>query len=156
MVNLEHVDVLLDVGAQRIDLLEEPFAGQVHAEIAELQRLQFKVPTQRVVVRAQYAFVEEGAQRVLGVLDLLDAVVGGTGITFQVGEEAFDATFEGLHRGDLAAATYDQRHADEVLDQVLERRFVAGGRDGALLQYGFGHLSTAISSSLRLVKALGA
>jgi hypothetical protein len=28
----------------------------------------------------------------LGVLDLLDAVVGGTGITFQVGEEAFDAT----------------------------------------------------------------
>ncbi|MNR24582.1 hypothetical protein D3C85_1416690 [compost metagenome] len=156
MVDLEHVDVLLDVGAQRIDLLEEAFTRQVHAEVAELQWLQLEVLAQLVVAGAQHAFVEEGAQRVLGVLDLFDAVVGGAGFTLQVGEETFHAAFEGLHRGDLAATTHDQGHADEVLDQVLERRFVVGGRDGALLQYGFGHLSTAISSSLRLVKALGA
>ncbi|MNN97736.1 hypothetical protein D3C81_2169600 [compost metagenome] len=69
----------------------------MHAKVAELQRLQLEVPAQFVVAGAQHAFVEERAQGVLGVLDLLDAVVGGAGIALQVGEEAVDAGFEGLY-----------------------------------------------------------
>ncbi|MNC36439.1 hypothetical protein D3C75_849610 [compost metagenome] len=155
VVDLEHIEVLFHVTTQRIDFFEEAFTGQVHAEIAELQGLQFKVPPQFVVPGAQHAFIEERTQGVLGVFHLFNAVVGAAGIAFQRLEEGVDARLEGADRRHLATLAHDQRHADEVLHQVLERRFFTGGGNGAL-HYGFGHLSTAISSSLRLVNALGA
>ncbi|MNG17075.1 hypothetical protein D3C84_1010330 [compost metagenome] len=48
VIHLKYIEILFDVATQRIDLLVKAFAGQVHAEIAELQRLQFKVTAQFV------------------------------------------------------------------------------------------------------------
>ncbi|MNR32383.1 hypothetical protein D3C85_1499640 [compost metagenome] len=95
VVNLEHIEVLFDVATQCVDLFEETFAGQVHAEVAKLQRLQFKVATQLVVPGAQHAFIEERTQGVLGVFHLFNAVVGAAGIAFQRLEEGVDARLEG-------------------------------------------------------------
>ncbi|MNC84214.1 hypothetical protein D3C75_1386310 [compost metagenome] len=49
MIDLQHIEVVLDVGTQRIDFLEEAFTGQVHTEVAELQRLQLEVLAQFVI-----------------------------------------------------------------------------------------------------------
>ncbi|MOA21069.1 hypothetical protein D3C78_1415470 [compost metagenome] len=49
VIDLQHIEVVLDVGTQRIDFLEEAFTGQVHTEVAELQRLQLEVLAQFVI-----------------------------------------------------------------------------------------------------------